>query len=270
MVEGWIYIHRKLQENPIWASNQPFDMRSAWIDLLMLANHTDVETVFDYKPFVVKRGQHLTSVRKLSERWSWSKDRVLKYLRTLESLGMIHKESNNQRTLLTIVNYGVYQDKQDTKRTQPRTRVGHGADTGSPQTINEINEINESKYICAFDEFWKIYPRKNDKARAYKCYMARLKDGYTEDQLLTACKNYATECEKNRTEQRYIKHGSTFLSINEPFLDYLKGEDNDGMARVRSEDEEERIRAIDEQIRRIRSGEADGDDDGLWDGMPAV
>ena len=269
MTDGWILIHRKLQENPIWASNQPFDMRSAWVDLLMLANHADVETVFDYKPFVIHRGQYLTSVRKLSVRWSWSKDRTLKFLRLLESLKMVQKNSNNQRTLLTIVNYDIYQNEQDTNKDTKRTRSGHEADTGSPQTKNEKNEKNEknNKYICSFDTFWKVYPRKQDKGQAYKCYLARLNDGYTEDQLLTACKNYAAECEKNRTEQRYIKHGATFLSLNEPFLDYLKGEVN-GSTDVARANEEQRNRELDEHIRRIESGEFDAEDEEfrrMWD-----
>ena len=136
MNEGWILIHRKLQESRIWtAPNQPFDKRSAWVDLLLLANHTDVETLFDYKPLTVKRGQYLTSVRRLAQRWSWSKDRTLKYLRLLESEQMIHRESNNQRTLITIVNYEFYQYEQDTDKDT-------GMDTGSPQTKNEKNNTN--------------------------------------------------------------------------------------------------------------------------------
>ena len=155
MAEGWILLHRKLQECEIWDHSQPFDMRSAWVDLLLLANHRDVEIIFDYKPMVVRRGQYLTSVRKLGERWVWSKDRVLKYLRLLESLNMVHRDSSNQRTLITIVNYDVYQNDQDTEQTQPRTDRRHtadtGLDTGSPQTINENNDKkminNDKKHI---------------------------------------------------------------------------------------------------------------------------
>lgn len=125
----------------------------------------------------------------------------------------------------------------------------------------------DKKYMCAFDEFWKNYPRKKEKQKAYKAYLARLNDGYTEDQLFTACINYAAECDHNKTEQRYIKLGATFLSINEPFLDYLKGESNDPARGVSDRNEEQRNADIDETIRRIESGEADHDDDGLWD-MP--
>ena len=150
MLEGWILLHRKLQECEIWSNSQPFDMRSAWVDLLLLANHRDVEIIFDYEPMTVKRGQYLTSVRKLSSRWNWSKDRTLKYLRMLERLGMIHRESTNQRTLITIDNYDIYQDMQDTDtdtdvdtgKDTPQTQDGHDTDTGSPQTNNDNNDNN--------------------------------------------------------------------------------------------------------------------------------
>ena len=132
--------------------------------------------------------------------------------------------------------------------TSPSTQVRLGKDS-----------IGKDKYICAFEEFWKHYPRKKDKARAYKCYCARLNDGYTEDQLLTACINYAAECELNKTEERYIKHGATFLSVNEPFLDYLKGEtENAGI-----DDEEQRNAELDEHIRRVEAGEYDAEDEEL-------
>jgi hypothetical protein len=153
MAKGWISIHRKIQECEIWVNNEPFDIRSAWIDLLLLANHEDVEMVFDYEPVIIKRGQFLTSVRKLGARWSWSKNRVLKYLRLLESLNMIERESNNQRTLLTIVKYDVYQRGKDTDvdtgiDTGMNAVVDAVVDTGMPQTImnnNENNENNENK-----------------------------------------------------------------------------------------------------------------------------
>ena len=260
MPEGWILLHRKLQECQIWDNSHPFDMRSAWIDLLLLANHRDVEILFDYEPITVKRGQYLTSIRKLCERWSWSKNRVLKYLRLLENLQMIKRDSNTKRTLITIVKYEFYQDVRNTNEdsnedTGIDTYKNGGVDTGVPQTKNEKNEKNEKEYICSFDEFWKCYPRKQDKGQAYKQYLARLNDGYTEEELLTACKNYAAECEKEKREQKYIKHGKTFLSINEPFKDYLGGNNGSGSQVISRTDEEQRNAEIDEHIRRIEAGE---------------
>lgn len=85
-----------------------------------------------------------------------------------------------------------------------------------PKSNRAINN-----YTTDFEEFWGIYPRKADKAQAYKKYKARLEDGYSHEQLVTAAKNYAEQCRRDKTEDKYIKHGKTFLGESTPFLDYL-------------------------------------------------
>ena len=39
-------------------------------------------------------------------------------------------------------------------------------------------KTKRNEYAVAFEEFWKVYPRKVDKGNAYKKYQARLNDGY--------------------------------------------------------------------------------------------
>ena len=87
--------------------------------------------------------------------------------------------------------------------------------------LKKKNTKKESEYTCAFEEFWSVYPRKQEKAKAYASYKARLADGFSEDELMTAVKRYADECEARNTEKRYIKLCATFLSANTPFVDYL-------------------------------------------------
>lgn len=85
-----------------------------------------------------------------------------------------------------------------------------------------IDINNNNKYMCAFEDFWSVYPRKKEKAKAYKCYQARLKDGWSPDELLEAATNYAEECKRDKTEEKYTKLGATFLSATTPFADHLK------------------------------------------------
>lgn len=103
----------------------------------------------------------------------------------------------------------------------------------------DIVRDRDNNYSVHFESFWNAYPRKKEKAKAYKCYNARLKDGYSEEELLTAATEYAKECKKRKTEERYIKLGSTFLSASTPFVDYLKKEGD------KSEAEEPRRPAAD-------------------------
>ena len=142
--QGWICIHRKIQECDIWLEEEPFDHRSAWIDLLLTANHREKNMIFDGHRITIERGQILTSVRKLSIRWHWGKNKTLKFLRLLEECEMIHRESNARRTLLTIENYGKYQDIRDTNGDSNGTVTGQLGDTDRPQTTNNNNVNNDN------------------------------------------------------------------------------------------------------------------------------
>ena len=86
------------------------------------------------------------------------------------------------------------------------------------------DRVRDNNYSVCFESFWKAYPRKKEKSKAYKAYSARLKDGYSEEELLQACEKYAAECKSRKTEERYIKLGATFLGPNTPFCDYLTRE----------------------------------------------
>ena len=86
-----------------------------------------------------------------------------------------------------------------------------------------------------FESAWAAYPRKKDKSAARKAYEARLNDGWSPDELLDAVKAYAAECSRERRDEKYIKHGSTFFGSSTPFADYVpkKAEiQNDDLAEV--------------------------------------
>ena len=136
--QGWISIHRKIQECFLWVDKEPFDRRSAWIDLLLSANHEDKKVMFDGKPIIVNRGDKLTSILALADRWHWSRHKVSNFLNVLESEQMIVQKRDNKKTLITIVNYEVYQTVFDAKGQQKdnrRTTEGHQKDIKRTQTI---------------------------------------------------------------------------------------------------------------------------------------
>jgi len=86
-------------------------------------------------------------------------------------------------------------------------------------------EEGRKKYPASFEDFWKEYPRKVDKGNAYKKYQARVKSGYSPEQLLIAARNYRMECEREHTPDKYIKHAKTFLGDATPLEDYLPKKD---------------------------------------------
>lgn len=95
----------------------------------------------------------------------------------------------------------------------------------SPKDKEKSEDIattpEEPKYTPAFSQFWDAYPRKIGKGEAYKKYVTRRKDGFSDEELLIAAKNYAIQVRKQKTDKQYIKHPKTFLSDTTPFVDYI-------------------------------------------------
>ena len=146
---GWISIHRKIQQSDIWLDKEPFDKRSAWIDLIMMANHEDRQVLFDGKFIEVKRGEKITSLRKLSEKWKWSRNKVKRFLKMLESGSMIELKIDHLKTTYKIVNYNIYQNEDLSKRTTERPQKDHERTTNGPLTdtnnnVNNVNNVNNN------------------------------------------------------------------------------------------------------------------------------
>ena len=145
--KGWILLYRSIRDSWIW-EKKPFDPARAWIDLILDANHDDGKVFTGSSLVKIKRGQDWVSVRSLAERWGWSKDRVRKFLKTLESDSMIRINTTPFGTLLTIVNYDNFQirqdSKRDTKKTPTRTQTGRKPVRNKEGLKEELKERKKS------------------------------------------------------------------------------------------------------------------------------
>lgn len=143
--DGWISLDRGIREHWVYGE-KPIGRFQAWIDLIFSANFRDKTIMVNGKPFLVRRGSFLTSVRKLSERWGWSKDKTYRFLSVLRNEGMI-ETATPPGTLITVVNYGFYQGRRDSKRDTRRTRIGQRPDTDQSQENNVITRDNKENNI---------------------------------------------------------------------------------------------------------------------------
>lgn len=107
-MSGWIKLHRKITNNPLYFS-EPFTRSMAWVDMLLIANHTDN---FFFKRGIrvdIKTGQIGYDLDTLGKRWKWSRGKVERFLQMLEKDEQIVRQKTNVTTLISIVNYKEYQ-----------------------------------------------------------------------------------------------------------------------------------------------------------------
>ena len=145
---GWISVHRKIKEHWLW-SDKPFSRGQAWIDILLSANHSDKKILLGNELVEVKRGSFITSEKKLMENWGWGKEKVRKFLQTLQDDGMIVKISDRKKTTITVVNYGLFQDSNsvsrpptDHEQTNDRPQADQEQTANRPQADTNNNDNN--------------------------------------------------------------------------------------------------------------------------------
>lgn len=146
---GWIRIDRKLFTHWIWKDKEPFDKRSAWVDLIGMASFEDHEGVnYEGKITVLKRGEIHTSMLFLAERWRWDRRKVKRFLSVLQMEKMVsfNSTTNGTRggTVITIEKYSVYQGERTKDGTYDCTVDGTVDGTTDAHIIRkeEVNKGN--------------------------------------------------------------------------------------------------------------------------------
>ena len=121
--KGWIKVERALLDTFIWDFDQPFDDRSAYIDLRLRANYTDKDFRAKKSRDVihVHENELMTSIGNLAERWHWSKDKVRRYLKMLEDGGFVKVVPYTCGTIIKLENIGIAGDGANDDKTANKT-----------------------------------------------------------------------------------------------------------------------------------------------------
>lgn len=124
-MEGWIKLHRQIKEHWIWKSDNRFKW---WIDILLTVNHSDTKVLVKGTLIECKRGQSIRSLESWAKDWNVSKGAVRDFFKLLQSDQMLHTESLQFTTRITVCKYEDYQDELHTKKTLKK-RKGNAKET---------------------------------------------------------------------------------------------------------------------------------------------
>lgn len=106
-------------ENDMWFA-EPFTKGQAWIDLFANANHEAGSFWVRGNEVKIERGQIGWSELTMCKRWCWSKNKVRRFLNWLETEQQIKQQKSFITSIITIVNYDIYQG--DIDKTEQQTK----------------------------------------------------------------------------------------------------------------------------------------------------
>lgn len=150
---GYVKVPRELFASEEWAEKRKFSRIEAQIDLLQSASYTEGRVVHCATGDVVlRRGQLLTSMRALADRWMWSPATVYRYLQTLRNAPrnsiriQIETTVETGKTLITICDFDSWYFEARRHETANETDIETMVETRR-ETHIEIKDSNTGEKI---------------------------------------------------------------------------------------------------------------------------
>lgn len=134
-MEGYIWIHRKILDNPIVMKDT--DHFVVWMYLLLNASHKGCPVIFNGKKTMLKAGQLITGRKKIAEKTGINESKVNRILKTFKSDQQIEQQTCPQNSLITILNWDKYQYCEQQNEQQVNNEW-----TTSEQRVNTNNNVN--------------------------------------------------------------------------------------------------------------------------------
>ena len=112
--EGWVKLHRKIQRSSVFQNE---GLLKVWIWCLLRANHEDtwvpVKTGRGTTQVLVKRGQFIFGRKTAAKALKMKEPTVQKRMMVLKNLQNLIIQSNTHYSIVTILNYDVYQGSEN-------------------------------------------------------------------------------------------------------------------------------------------------------------
>jgi len=142
-MSGWVKLHRKAIENG-WLKNH--NMWIFWTYCLLKASHKRHKHLVGFRQIELAPGQFVFGRKIASIETGLSEQAVRTCLENFKKLGNITSTSTNKYTLVTIVNWGLYQDTNQETNQQPNQKVTSNQPAGNQQvTTNKNVRMKECK-----------------------------------------------------------------------------------------------------------------------------
>lgn len=105
--EGWAKLHRKLLDSTVFENEK---MLKFWIWCLLKATHKEHVQRVGLQEIQLKKGQFVFGRKKSAQELNMTESYVYKLLKQFEKEQLIELDSNNKFTIVSVVNWGIYQE----------------------------------------------------------------------------------------------------------------------------------------------------------------
>jgi len=166
---GYIRLWRKIK-NKGWYKNSKFV--HLWVHILIKANHSPIEFMWNGKIVVIKAGQFITGRKELSRETGISESSIERILKTFENEHQIEQQKTTKFRLITIIKWEDYQwngqqngQQVDNKWTTSGQQVDTNNNDNNDNNDNNIDTNVSSEQSSRWDFQKELEKLKTSKRR---------------------------------------------------------------------------------------------------------
>lgn len=235
---GWIKLHRKMQDNPIIMKDAAH--LAVWMYLLLNATHAEYPALFKGKKIMLQPGQLITGRKAIGSALSVDESKVTRILNSFEIEHQIEQQTSNKNRLISIVNWDLYQSTEQQNELQVnnnRTTDEQQVNTNKNEKNNKNGEngkkgVRETTHTI-FEKLLPEYPFSEmliSKMREWVTYKAERKESYKEQGM----RSLLTQVGKHS-----VKHGDQAVC---ELIDYCMASNWKGIIFDRLQDKKQGVR----------------------------
>lgn len=223
---GWVKLHRKTLNSSVFQNEK---LLKTFVWCLLKASHKKHEFLHGRQKVSLKPGQFITGRKRAGEELDMPPSTAWFYLNLLKADRTLDIKSTNRYSLITVVNWGLYQSDADgidntLDSNLDNKRTTNGQQTDTYKNVKNVkNDKKDLIYVLTADEerflntLAAIENYPTDRARDYELYRT-MAERYPELDLVAAIEQWAAyKLDKPLTEKSNPRS-----QINTAFKKYLE------------------------------------------------
>jgi hypothetical protein len=219
---GHINVARSIFDHPLFDDGKPLSQREAWLWLISNAAwrpmQVPVRNGRSQELLNLERGQLSYSRSFLRKAWNWSSEKKVRtFLDRLERECMVDLLAGQLQTVISICNYGVFQNGGQLTGPANRPAKGQQRASNGPEEENTKsirNNILPLPSPAGFDGWYAIYPRKKQPQDAKRAFVKLMASGLiTLDALMAKTRTFAVSLQNEPKDRRqFIPYPASWLN----------------------------------------------------------
>ncbi|WP_020007371.1 hypothetical protein [Salinicoccus albus] len=222
-MSGWLKIHRQMIDSSIFDNEKLFKI---FMYCLMKASHKKHKQIVGQKVIELNPGQFVFGRKKASEELNMKESTVWSYMKMLDEVESLVINSNNKFSVITIVNWGFYQNEEENHNNRITTdeQQNNNRITTDEQQNNTNKNVKNGENVknnnsALFEEWYNFYGKKKARPKAEKAFNSALKKHSYED-IKKGTEKFLTTVK----DKQYQPFPATFLN-QERFMDEFEAQE---------------------------------------------